>query len=234
MIENVNDAISYLRSLDKVYVPSNYTYWHHNTYYQDRVEKSKTNYSKAWEEMPAEDFYVEYTLSCVEREARIREAYDYGGPEHASISYAHPENSKTFAIRIIMTKNNLSPDIYKDMSLTADEIDMLKREYRGLGDMRHPKLAAKEHIIMIGSSTVDEVSGKPIDILYGVREQDAIAYATEVSRQKNIELELDNNGLDRYKSQGRTSLNPNESLVMLSEFEQDYYNKINKGETKTR
>ena len=233
MIGNVNDAISYLRSLDKVYVPSNYTYWHHNTYYQDRVEKSKTNYSKAWEEIPAEDFYVRYSLSCVEREDRIREAYHYGGPEHASISYAHPKNSKTFAIRIIMPKFYRKED-YEAMGMSPEEVDRITREYRGLGDMRHPKLEGKEHIIMIGSSTVDEVSGKPIDILYGVREQDAIAYATEVSKQKNIELELDNNGLDRYKSQGRTSLNPNESLVLLSEFEQDYYNEINKGETKAR
>ncbi len=229
---NVNEAISYLRSLDKIYIPSDYTYWHHNTYFQDRAEKSKTGYSKAWEEMPYEDFYVQYSMSFVEREDRIKEAYDYGGPEKANISYAHPLNSKTFAIRVIMLKPFLPADIYKDASLTEDEIMMLQKEYRGLGDMRHPKLAGKEHIIMIGASTVDEVSGKPLDILYGVREQDAIAYASSVSRQKDIELALDNEGLDRYKSIGRTSIDPNESLEVLSEFEQDYYKEMKERESK--
>ena len=135
-----------------------------------------------------------------------------------------------------MPEKHVIPDEYKALGFSDEEIDLLLREYRGLGDMRHPKLAGKEHIIMIGSSTVDEVSGKTIDILYGIREQDAIRYAAEVSNHKDIKLELDNNGLDRYRPKGYTSANPSEALIVKSDFEQDYYNEmeIRRGEHKGR
>ena len=223
MITTIEDAISFLRGLDKIYIPNDYTYFHHNTYYQTEYDKENTTYSRAWVSIPVEDFYVSNSLSCVEMNDRISEALHYGGREKASIAYAHPKECKTFAIRIIMPKNRLSDDQYSMMGLSPEEIQMLKREYAGLGDMRHPKLANKEHIIIIGSTTKDEVSGKDLDIVYGVREQDIIYYANEVARQNNIALALDNDYLDRFKDKGLTSNDPDKALVVLSDFEQDYY-----------
>ena len=50
----------------------------------------------------------------------------------------------------------------------------------GYGDGRHPKLKYGEKIIIIGNSLTDEVSGKQVDIFYGVREQDIDLYYNEV------------------------------------------------------
>ena len=222
MITTIEDAIKYLRSLDYICMPSKYTYFHHNTSYVANYDREEGKYNKAWPEVPTEDFKVKFELSCVEKDKRIQDALDYGGLEHASISYAPEKNSKLFAIRIIMPKNNLTDEEYKQLGLSDEDIKKLKSEYRGLGDIRHPKLANNEHVIMIGNITKDEVSGKDLDIVYGVREQDIISYANIVSQKLDIESVLPNDKFNRLKNRGLTSEDPNKALVVLSEFENEY------------
>ncbi len=222
MINTIEEAIQYLRSLDFICLPEKFTYFHHNACYIPPYDQQDGKNHKAWNNIPTEDFYVNWSLSCVERDKRIEEALSYGGLDKASISYAPEPGSKLFSIRIIMPKNNLSAEEYQSLGMSGEEIKKLKFEYAGLGDIRHTKLANKEHIIMIGNITQDEVSGKDIDILYGVREQDIIAYANSVINELNFETALPNDKFNRFKSQGLTSPNPEVALQMYSSFDDEY------------
>lgn len=222
MINSKEEAIEYLRSLDYICMPSKYTYFHHNACYKAEHDRKIKGFDKSWNNIPTEDFFVNLNMSCVERDKRIQTALQFGGLEHASISYAPEKGSKLFAIRIIMPKNNLSIEEYEALGLSETDVNKLKSEYAGFGDLRHPKLGDKEHIIMIGNITKDEVSGKDIDIVYGVREQDIIGYANLVSKQVEIESKLPNDKFNRFTSQGLTSSNPETALEVMSPYEDEY------------
>ena len=179
-IETVEQAVEYLRSLDSIIIPTQYTYFHHNTAYQAEAIQNKERIKKAWTRLPIDGFIIGKEMSFVERTDRIKEALEYGGRNKASLTYARPANSKGFSIRVIMPKLHLSDEDKTRLNITPESYRKLFEEYRGLGDGRHPKLRRNEKILMFACSTIDEVSQSPADILYGVREQDIVMYARYV------------------------------------------------------
>ena len=169
--------LKYLRKLDSVVIPKEFTYWVHNTLY------GKEN-SRMWDEIPTDSFTVKREMSFVDRDSRVMEAMDYGGLYKANTSYGSSKYAKNFQIRVIFPKYRLSDDQVRDLGITPEEMKQNKFEYEGLGDRRHPKLKGGEKIYIFASARKDEISKKNIDILYGVREQDIVRYAEAV--QKSI------------------------------------------------
>lgn len=170
--------LTYLRNLDTIVIPEEFTYWVHNTLY-GRNEK---RFDKMWEALPTNFFTVRREMSFVERDDRVRAAFDYGGVEKAANSYAVNKRGKNFQIRVLMPKMNLTPKQMQDLGITEEEKRVNNLEYRGLGDNRHPKLKKDEKIYIFASSEIDEISGQKIDILYGIREQDLERYAKLVHK----------------------------------------------------
>ena len=192
--KTVEEALKYLCDLDKIIMPPQFTYFNHCTSFQAEALQRNMVLKKSWTQMPIDGFVVRREMSFKERNQRIEEALEYGGKERASTTYGVPIGSKPFIIRVIMPKNNLSKEEQDKLGFDEEYVRLLKQEYMGLGDMRHPKLRSGEHILMFASSTVDEVSGEKIDILYGIREQDIIRYANTVREVLSIQdtfLEID-------------------------------------------
>lgn len=170
--------LEYLRKLDRIIIPEEFTYFVHNTQFGKNEKKS----DRMWEKIPTDSFTINKEMSFVERDARVREAFDYGGVKSASTFYRVNPRGKNFQIRILIPKQHLSKEKQAELGITPEEQELLDKEYRGLGDNRHPKLKNGEKIYIFASSTVDEISGKKIDILYGIREQDIERYAKLVHK----------------------------------------------------
>jgi len=189
--KTMEEALNYLRGLETIIMPSQFTYFNHCTSYQAENIKASSLIKKAWTSLPIEDFVIGREMSFSERTQRIHEALGYGGREKANLRYAMPTGAKPFIIRVVIPKRNLNVEEKRKLEIDDEYNRLLQQEYMGLGDGRHPKLRNKEHIMMFASSTIDEVSGQRIDILYGVREQDVIRYANAVKEALSIRSSYD-------------------------------------------
>ena len=178
--KNAKEALEYLRSLNTIVMPVQFTYFNHCTSFQAEAIQATQVLKKSWTQIPTEDFVIRREMSFVERTERIEEALDYGRVDEAAICYAMPKGAKPFIIRVIMPKKHLSIDDRRKLDIDEVYYQKLWKEYLGLRGGRHPRLGHGEHIFMFASSTKDEVSGQSVDILYGVREQDIIRYANAV------------------------------------------------------
>lgn len=244
--------LEYLRKLNKIVIPKEFTYFVHNTLYG----KNEKPYDKMWEELPTDSFTVNRDMSFVERDDRVKEAFDYGGVTKAANSYSVNSRGKNFQIRLLMPKRFLSKEQLDELDITPEEQKLLRMEYNGLGDQRHPKIKRNEKKYIFASSQKDEISGENIDILYGIREQDIERYAKLVHKAlKNeqtqdfkmtdetlnytigdnreealsdyydstkLDYTLDNDGLGRYTKQALIDSNGNPSLTIPSKFEQEF------------
>ena len=172
--------IEFLRNLPNIVLPSDFTYFNHCTGYipssiKDMMVKGK--YVNGWNEIPTEGFTVRGEMSFVERKGRIDSCLDYRKPlSEASIIYTLSDYCKPFMIRVIMPRRSVIQDSSKSEEYRKD----LMRIYGGLGDGRHEKLPNKTNLVVIGSSQVDEISGKKVDIIYCVRDIDLDWYTEEV------------------------------------------------------
>ena len=228
--------IDYLRSLDRVVLPREFTYFNHCTgYLPDSVKERMVNgkYAHGWSYIPTDEFIIDREMSFVERKGRLDSCLDYRKPiSETSIIYTLSNYAKPFMIRIVMPRR----EYIRSNDLKDDYRGELARIYSGLGDGRHEKLPGKTRILIFGSSQVDEISGKKVDILYGVREQDIEWYTELVKETLNIGNAEDfimPDNLDRYSDFGflmRSTLLPKDKsfdrfkrIDGLSEFEMEYY-----------
>ena len=174
----MDEKIEFFRSLDSVIIPHDWTYFHHSTSYmpthiKERFDAGK--YARCWTTVPTEDFTIRREMSFVDRDSRIKDALDYRKPmSELSVLYNLPDYAKPFCIRVIIPKITRVRD--GSLPVSEDYKREHERIYSGYGDWRHAKLTDKEKIIIIGRSTTDEVSGKSVDILYGIRECDVDLY----------------------------------------------------------
>lgn len=177
--KNINEALAYLRKLDMIIIPTQFTYFNHCTSYQNEAIQAKQVIKKSWTEIPTDEFTIKREMSFVERTERMEEALGYGSVTKAQIKYALPYGAKPFIIRVIMPKRRLSDEDKENLRIDDEYQAELEKCYIG-GDYRHPKLRNGEQIFIFGSSTIDEISGQHIDILYGIRKTDVIRYAERV------------------------------------------------------
>lgn len=174
MFKTTTEAINYLKSLNGIIMPVDFTYFNHCTSYLLPPSAQKST-KKIWEDFPKDGFVIYREMSFTERDVRIISALEHGGADKASIRYSAPSQPHLpFIIRVIMPKrhNNLNLS-----EANQKELDII---YSGYGDNRHPKLPNGTSIFMFACSNFDEVSGKEVDILYGIRSKDVIMYANKV------------------------------------------------------
>lgn len=233
-----NEKIKFLRDMDSIIIPSAFTYFQHSTSYipQELKEKSaRGKYIRNWTTLPNDEFSIKDEMSFVERDERIRQTLGYRNPlTRTPIIYNLHDYSKPFCIRVLMPK--LESVMNGVLPLNEDYKAEYRRLYYGYGDGRHPKLKNGERIIIIGNSIKDEISGKNIDIFYGVREIDLDIYYDEVVKTlkngytKDFSVNLSSKDeLERYINFFPQSYsipkdsNPSRYVGQHSEFEKELY-----------
>ncbi len=188
--------LEYLRSLDQIIIPAEFTYWCHNTMYKPlEDQQGSLEQRRCWSSIPTSQFTVKGEMSFLGRVQRINHALDYN--DKPATSYANAQNSFPFQIRVLQPKMKYISTVY------PDKVKQSKQFYaeRGLGDGRHPKLPHKTEVYVIGFSTVDEYSGDKIDIVYGVTADDISIIANKIKSvlssetvlQPNANIEVVNN-----------------------------------------
>lgn len=178
---NTKEAIEYLKSLEDIIMPPQFTYFNHCTVYQSKSLKNPRYQS--WTELPLGEVILNKEMSFKDRNMRITQALEKGSLEDAEIYYAKLDNSKNFMLRVIIPNANLSIDDKTELGIDEVYQTKLIQEHRGFGTDPHPKLKTGEKLLVFASSTVDEISGKKIDVFYAIREQDAIMYAKKVASE---------------------------------------------------
>ena len=174
----MKEKIDHLRSIGYVMIPEGFTYFDHHTTYMPQEIKDRFvsgKYTRNWNTLPTDEFTVRGEMSFTERDQRIGGTLEYRKPlSETDITYQLPDYSKPFCIRVII------PQIESIRSgkfqAGEDYRKTMEKIYGGYGDGRHQKLANGEKIIIIGNSMEDEISGKKIDVFYGVRERDLDFY----------------------------------------------------------
>ena len=179
MFKTKEDALKYLRKCSFIIMPSLYTYWCHSSLYSPY---GKSN-GKLWSFLPTDVVEVKKELSMLSRTQRFKYTVEHQDLKHAPTYYKVDNNQspmKYFQLKVVMPKNNLTTDEKKSLGKDDQYFLDYARAYSGLGDGRHPKLPNKTKIYLFGYMKKDEMSGKPIDTVWGVREEDLIDYANAV------------------------------------------------------
>lgn len=188
----MSDKLEFLRKLDNIIVPQEYTYLNHCTSFipsdiKNRCKEGK--YIHNWTELPVLDFTVKREMSFVERDDRIKGVLLHRRPlSGASITYQLPDYSKPFIIRVLFPKrqfirNGIIP-VSEEQKKRIEEI------YKG-GDFRHPKLFNNEKIYIFGYALEDEISNKRVDVFYGICEKDLDLYYKYVVKTLKESYQLD-------------------------------------------
>lgn len=206
MFKTKEDALKYLRNCNCIIMPSLYTYWCHSSLYSPYGISN----GKFWSSLPTDVVEVKKELSMLSRAQRFKYTIKHKDLKHAPTYYKvnDGQSLKYFQLKVIMPKGQLTDEEKK--SLGKDEqyfIDYTKA-YNGLGDGRHPKLPNRTKIYLFGYMEKDEMSGKPIDTVWGVRKEDLIDYANAV--QKELYKTHDKYG---YIPVDKTPLFPNETKM---------------------
>lgn len=235
------DSLHYLRGLDKIVLPSEFTYFNHCTNYLPSEIKQKMingKYVNGWDFVPIDTFVIKREMSFVERTERVSNCLHYQKPlSEVPIIYKLNEYAKPFIIRVVMPKKSI---ITKD-NFNDPYIQELHKIYLGLGDGRHEKLPNDTKLLVFATSQVDEISGKKVDIIYCVREIDLKWYASLVketlTNRVPVEFMIDEN---LHRGSSLTFFNRDFLLERdvdfsryikdddgMSEFERDYYDFFN-------
>lgn len=184
MFKTKEDALAYLRQCGKIILPSKFSYFCHSSQVQtDSSYENKAKFSKLWKELPTDEFVTNSNMSFLSQHNRLQYVAEQNSFEATPISYSRVEGQEGFQIKVMMPKENLTKDEYRDLDITDDDFAKIRFAYRGLGDGRHPKLAKNTQIYIFGYMNYDEMSGKEIKTVFGVREEDLIAYANEVQKE---------------------------------------------------
>lgn len=183
------EDLKYLRNLDRIIIPSEFTYWCHNTMYKPKEDCVSYSDKRCWNEIPTHSFVLKSDMSFLTRVQRVNSALDYGNLP--SVNYANTPNSLPFQIRVLQPKQKYIKEIY------ADETTRKKHDFyhRGLGDGRHPKLPIKMELYVFAFSLVDDVSNQSIDIVYCIDKDDISLIADLVRKVSKDNISAFNKNL---------------------------------------
>lgn len=181
MFKTEENALQYLRQCNCIILPSLYTYWCHSSIYNTSGGAN----GKIWNELPTDCVKVKGEMSMLSRAQRLKYTIEHQDLGHAPTYYKvlDDKSSKYFQLKVVVPKPNLSDDEKRSLGKNEKYFVDYSRAYSGLGDGRHPKLPNKTKIYIFGYMQKDEVSGKPVDTVWGVREEDLINYANAVQRE---------------------------------------------------
>ncbi len=181
MFQTKESALQYIRQCNCIILPSLYTYWCHSSLYSPYGQ----SVGNVWSSLPTDVIEVKHEMSMLSRVQRFKYTIENKNLDYAPINYKVNKNPalKYFQLKVVMPKPRLTDDEKKSLGKDQQYFIDLSRAYCGLGDGRHPKLPNKTKIYIFGYMKTDEMSGKPIDTVWGVREEDLINYANSVQRE---------------------------------------------------
>lgn len=181
MFQTEESALQYLRQCDLIIIPSLYTYWCHCSLYSP----SGQNVGKLWNSLPIDVVEVRHEMSFKTREQRFEQTIIHQDLKCAPTDYAidTTQTLKNFQLKVVIPKPMLTENEKRLLDKDEQYFSDYNYAYRGLGDGRHPKLPNKTKIYIFGYTQNDEMSGKPIDTVWGVREKDLLNYANSVRRE---------------------------------------------------
>ena len=166
LTEKEKDDLKFLRGLDRIIIPKEFTYWCHSTMYKPLEDCKTFSDKRCWNEIPTNSFTIKREMSFVDRIGRINSALDYGNLP--AVTYANTANSLPFQIRVLQPKHKYVPVLYKDPAAQEQQY----WAERGLGDGRHPKLPNKTELYVFSFAQKDDVSDQAIDIIYCISKRD--------------------------------------------------------------
>ena len=105
------EDLKYLRSLDRIIIPSEFTYWCHSTMYKPASDCVTTSDRRCWNEIPTDNFTVRGEMSFVTRTQRVDTALDYGNKPMTT--YANTSGSLPFQIRVLQPKHDAVKVLYE-------------------------------------------------------------------------------------------------------------------------
>ena len=179
------EDLKFLRSLKKIIIPKEFTYWCHSTMYKPVEDCVSRSDDRCWNEIPTNMFTTKKEMSFVTRMQRVKSALDHGNKP--AVTYANTADSFPFQIRVLQARNDKIKVVYSNPE------DAKRHFYwdRGLGDGRHPKLPSKTDVYIISFAQKDDVSNQYIDIVYGVVKEDISLIAKLIREQvKDINPEI--------------------------------------------
>ncbi len=209
LTESQEKKLQFLRNMPEIFIPSNFTYWCHNTMYKPQSDWKVLGDKKNWIEIPIDEIVLKSDMSFVTKVQRIQTAVDYGNAP--SMRYANTANSLPFQIRVVQPKRNKLKLLKEEGIISEEEFRKKLRCADGLGDFRHPKLPAKTKIYIFGSAIKDEISGAKIDIVYGVAEEDIGLFVSEIMKEYTPQCQEDAN----YSVVDRRAMEADKPTVIL-------------------
>lgn len=166
LTEKEKEDLKFLRGLDRIIIPKEFTYWCHSTMYKPLEDCHTQSDKRCWNQIPTSNFTIKKEMSFVGRVQRVNDALDYGSLP--TITYANTVASLPFQIRVLQPKHEYVESLYKDVTVQ-------RQHYfaeRGLGDGRHPKLPGNTKLYVFSFAQKDDVSDQSIDIVYCVDKKD--------------------------------------------------------------
>ena len=88
------EDLEYLRTLENIVIPSEYTHWCHSTMYKPKEDYTSYSDSRCWNGIPTDRFIIRNEMSFVTRVQRINTGLDYGN--QPSLVCANTANSLSF------------------------------------------------------------------------------------------------------------------------------------------
>lgn len=164
-------SLNFLRGLDKIIIPRNWTYWNHDTMFKPAEFKQAKNAldARCWDSIPTDRFVTNQVMSFRNRTERIKQCLDNHGA--ISVGYSPTSDSLLFQIRVLQPKETKIKELFN----SDQEIKTRKSWYCGIpgtGNSGHPKLPVNEEVCVFASANYDEVSGEKIDVVYCVLARD--------------------------------------------------------------
>lgn len=184
------EQLRFLRNLDKIIIPRNWTYWNHDTTYKPAEDKDpkKLSDNRCWDNIPTDSFIINREMSFASKIQRINQGLDYHGDP--KIGYCNDANALPFEIRVLQPKEEKLPDIFND----EQECKTRGRWWCGLDDGRHPKLPGGEEVCVFASTQFDEASGEKVDIVYCVLARDLELVTKDIKKELIVNNNLKYNG----------------------------------------
>lgn len=77
LTEKQKEDLKYLRNLDRIIIPKEFTYWCHNTMYKPKEDCLTESDKRCWNDIPTDSFILKKEMSFVTRVQRVDSALDY-------------------------------------------------------------------------------------------------------------------------------------------------------------
>ena len=105
MIQTIEQALNYLKSSEKVVMPSKFTYWCHSSQY--KTGNAQSDRRGVWDKLPTDEIVVKHEMSFLSRYQRLQYVSRKQSFDAAPVEYTPDlidKNLKGFQIKVMVPK----------------------------------------------------------------------------------------------------------------------------------